>query len=257
MTRSRSWDLSEKFIGACGAMVVAHLLEFSRALISANLDYNNIGDEGAIAISAVLESNTTLEHLSLKPCSDGTKITAVGAQAIAKMLVVNRALKTLNLSNNDIGGEFGYVKKDKLQGTSFKKGDTVQYNGQQCIVFMEEDSDGNLMVQNLSGVLALAEALKFNRALTSVNLLYNELGDGAAAVVAAAKQQGNIKTLCGIEQGKADVSFWNQGLAAPGAVLLSFDLEFNRALKSAYLGGDLIRSCACANPAFSVQSSIL
>ena len=45
----------------------------NRALISAKLDYNNIGDEGAIAISAALESNTTLEDLSLKPYSDGTK----------------------------------------------------------------------------------------------------------------------------------------------------------------------------------------
>ena len=75
----------------------------NRSLISANLDYNNIGDEGAIAISAALESNTTLEHLGLKPCSYGTKITAVGAQAIAKMLVVNRALTSLDLSVNEIG----------------------------------------------------------------------------------------------------------------------------------------------------------
>ena len=75
----------------------------NRALISANLDCNNIGDEGAIAISAALESNTTLEDLSLKPYRNGTKITAVGAQAIAKMLVVNRALTSLNLYWNEIG----------------------------------------------------------------------------------------------------------------------------------------------------------
>ena len=72
----------------------------------------------------------------------------------------------------------------------------------------------------------------FNRALTSVNLLRNDIGDGAAAVVAAAKQHGNIKTLCGIEQGEAEVSFLNEGLEAPDAVLLSFDLEFNRSLTS-------------------------
>ena len=75
-----------------------------------------------------------------------------------------------------------------------------------------------------------------NRALTSVNLLYNELGDGAAAVVAAAKQQGNIKTLCGIKEGQveADLAYRGHGrrLTAPDAVLLSFDLEFNRALTS-------------------------
>ena len=75
----------------------------------------------------------------------------------------------------------------------------------------------------------------FNSPLTSVNLLNNDLGSGAATVVAAAKQHGNIKTLCGIEEGIDKVSFFNNGLKAPDAVLLSFDLEFNRALKSANL----------------------
>ena len=74
----------------------------NRALISANLDHNDIGDEGAIAISAALESNTTLEDLSLKAKMNGTKITVVGAQAIAKMLVVNRALKSVDLRYNSI-----------------------------------------------------------------------------------------------------------------------------------------------------------
>ena len=80
----------------------------------------------------------------------------------------------------------------------------------------------------------------FNRALTSLNLLYNELGDGAAAIVAAAKQNGNIKTLCGIEEGKDNVSFEDQGLEAPDAILLSFDLEFNRSLTTLDLSNNNI-----------------
>ena len=79
-----------------------------------------------------------------------------------------------------------------------------------------------------------------NRALTSVNLLKNDLGDGAAAVVAAAKQQGNIKTLCGIEEGQTEVKLRRSELKAPDAVLLSFDLEFNRALTSLDLYGNEI-----------------
>ena len=98
-------------------------------------------------------------------------------------------MATLDLSENSIGGVSDFVKKDKLQGTSFRKGDTVQYNGQQCVVFMEETSRGNLKVQNLSGVLALAEALKFNRALTSLNLEFNQIGAGGAKAIAAALPQ--------------------------------------------------------------------
>merc|ERR1711908_68463 len=83
------------------------------------------------------------------------------------------------------------------------------------------------------GAQAIAKMLAVNRALTSVNLLKNDLGDGAAAVVAAAKQHGKIKTLCGIAEGKTEVSVYAQSLILPNAVLLSFDLEFNRSLKYA------------------------
>ena len=68
--------------------------------------------------------------------------------------------------------------------------------------------------------------------MTSVNLLNNDLGGGAAAVVATAKQQGNIKTLCGINEGQTEVDLSCKNLEALDAVLLSFDLEFNRALTS-------------------------
>ena len=134
----------------------------NRALKSANLGQNNIGDEGTIAISAALENNNTLTQIDLNGHGCHVRIGPAGAQAIAKMLAANRAL-------------------------------------------------------------------------TSVNLLQNDLGDGAAAIVAAAKQQGKIKTLCGIKEGQSE--FKHNGrekgyLGASDAVLLSFDLEFNRALTS-------------------------
>ena len=74
-------------------------------------------------------------------------------------------------------------------------------------------------------------------------MLRNNLGGGAAAVVAAAKQNGNIKTLCGIEEGKTTVDLngrRQEKLKASDAVLLSFDLEFNRALTSLNLWNNQI-----------------
>ena len=47
-------DLRSKRIGAHGAMVIAPLLEFSRALKSLELWNNSIGDEGARHIAAAL-----------------------------------------------------------------------------------------------------------------------------------------------------------------------------------------------------------
>ena len=86
----------------------------NRALKSANLGENNIGDEGAIAISAALEHNTTLTQIDLNGYYSDVKIGAAGAQAIAKMLVVNRALTSLNLRFNEIGAGGAKAIADSL-----------------------------------------------------------------------------------------------------------------------------------------------
>ena len=78
-------------------------LFFNRALKSANLAENDIGDEGAVALSAALEKNNTLTELNLRAEQDGIKISATGVQAIAEMLAVNRALTSLDLTYNEIG----------------------------------------------------------------------------------------------------------------------------------------------------------
>ena len=95
-----------------------------------------------------------------------------------------------------------------------------------------------------------------NSSLISVNLLRNDLGDGAAAIVAAAKQQGNIKTLCGIQEGKSEVNLRDERLQSPDAVLLSFDLEFNRALKSANFSANSIGDEGTAALSDALKGSI-
>eukprot|EP00936_MAST-01D_sp_MAST-1D-sp1_P001921 g1921.t1 len=234
-----------------GVIALAEALKVNRALKNVDLSSNKLGTEGIRALCSALKTNSSVESLALQnayPCD--TQINAEGAQLIADMLAVNRSLNTIDLSQNNVGG-VSCVKQGQLQGTSFNKGDTVQHNGQRCIVVWEKGYSDYIGVQNLSGVYALAGALKFNRALTSINLLQNDLGDGAAAVVAAAKQNSSIKTLCGINEDETKISldsfdFFTNALGgdvqtrlkAPGAVLLSFDFEINRTLVSATLGGN-------------------
>ena len=129
--------------------------------------------------------------------------------------MVNRALKSADFSGNSIGDEGTAALSDALKTNSTLE--TLELRSNRV---------------GAAGAQSLAGMLQVNRALTSVNLLNNDLGDGAAAIVAAAKQNGNIKTLCGINEGKTKVSFFHHCLKAPDAVLLSFDLEFNRALTS-------------------------
>ena len=53
-----------------GVVALAGALEVNRALISANLGFNYIGDDGAVAISAALENNNTLTDLGLRGDND-------------------------------------------------------------------------------------------------------------------------------------------------------------------------------------------
>ena len=105
-------DLRGKGIGAHGAMVIAPLLEFSRALKSANLAKNDIGDAGAAALSEALKSNSTLESLVLI----GNNIGSAGAQSLAGMLQVNKALNSVDLRLNGIPDEGKQQLRDAVKG---------------------------------------------------------------------------------------------------------------------------------------------
>ena len=76
---------------------------FNSALKSANLGLNDIGDEGVIAISEALKTNSTLTELMLESRYDlKNKIGPAGAQALADMLKVNSALKELDIRENGV-----------------------------------------------------------------------------------------------------------------------------------------------------------
>ena len=70
----------------------------------------------------------------------------------------------------------------------------------------------------------------FNSALNSLHLLGNGIGDGAAAIIAAAEQNGKIKTLCGIKPDQTEARFVSWGLKPADAQLLAFDLKFSSPL---------------------------
>ena len=84
----------------------------NRALKSANLGGNGIGDEGTAALSDALKTNSTLETLELWT----NKIGAAGAQSLADMLQVNRALNSVDLRYNSIPDEGKQQLRDAVKG---------------------------------------------------------------------------------------------------------------------------------------------
>ena len=61
-------------------------------------------------------------------------------------------------------------------------------------------------------------------------MLSSDIRDGAAAVIAAAEQNGKIKTLCGIKPDQTEASYYEQKLQPADAQLLAFDLKFSSPL---------------------------
>ena len=93
-------------------------------------------------------------------CPEAEKLTEFCPHLVfSRVVFFSAPLTSLNLRDNNIGGVSSYIKKAEISGSSFKKGATVTYKGSEWIVFQEEDSDGELKLQDLSGICALAAAL--------------------------------------------------------------------------------------------------
>ena len=79
----------------------------------------------------------------------------------------------MNLASNNLGGETGYVKASKVQGTSFNVGDEVIYEGCKMIVSKGKDSDGEIKMKPVDwaqGINEIADALRVNASLTKLDV---------------------------------------------------------------------------------------
>ena len=64
------------------------------------------------------------------------------------------------------------------------------------------------------------------------SVLANELGDGADALMGAAREMPQLATLCGIQPEQEDINFSIRNLNAGDAKLLVFDLLKNPTIKT-------------------------
>ena len=116
------------------------------------------------------------------------KLGVGGAKAVAEMASVMGSLTSLDLSSNSLCSvtETGYIKASKVQGASFNVGDKVMYEGKEMIVSRAKDSDGDIKMTNLpdlSGVNAIADALRVNGSMTRLDVRLNLLGEEGEAVL--------------------------------------------------------------------------
>ena len=109
-------DLSRKCIGNSGTQILLNLLHKIK-VEQLNLSYNNITDEGVLAITDFLKQNNTLKQLIMSH----NKISGDGAYNLAKVIQSNTTLQKLDISHCDIPDDGALVIS-----SSFKSIDSLQ-----------------------------------------------------------------------------------------------------------------------------------
>ena len=110
---------------------------------------------------------------------------------MAPAIAVCASLTSLNLAENNLGGETGYVNVNMVQGSSFNVGDKVIFQGREMIVSKGKDSDGEIKMKPvdwLLGINAIADALKVTASLTKILVRGNQLGGEGGKLLRGAVQ---------------------------------------------------------------------
>lgn len=79
-----------------GAKLLSELLVYNETLAHLNLSYNDIGDDGLIAISAMLQVNPTLQSLFLAGCGIGNR----SFISLCTVMHTCESIRTLDISDN-------------------------------------------------------------------------------------------------------------------------------------------------------------
>ena len=229
-------DLSSCDIGHAGAQHLAQALCVNTSVKILKLSYNPLGDEGAKALAEILgrngtESsetvNTTLEHVDLSWCS----IEPIGAQHLAQALRVNTSVKTLNLSCNPLVGYEGAKALAQMLGGNGVESCGIVNTTLEYVVL----SDYNI---GPVGAQHLAQALRVNTSVKTLDLSHNLLGDEGAKALAeilggnGAESSGTANTTLK----HINLSFCSIGPV--GAQHLAQALRVNTSVKTLKLSGN-------------------
>ena len=122
---------------------------------------------------------------------------ATGGKAIAKALMGNQVITELNIAGNDLTNTRPWTSGD------------------------------------MSGVIAISNAIPTMGAISSVNILSNKIGaEQANELIKIMSAKPNLKTLCGFNGDEMELDLRNKGLTAGCAVLVANEVKDNGAMKS-------------------------
>ena len=228
-------ELTNCTIGPLGAQHLAQALCVNTSVKTLKLTSNLLGDEGALALAEMLGGNgtesggtvnTTLEHVDLCNCSIGP----VGAQHLAQALRVNTSVKTLNLSYNPLGDEGAKALAEMLRGNGTESGGTVNTT-------LEHVDLCNCSIGPV-GAQHLAQALRVNTSVKTLNLSYNPLGDEGAKALAEMLGRNGAESSGTVNTTLEHVDLSRCSIGPVGAQHLAQALCMNTSIRTLALSGN-------------------
>jgi Ran GTPase-activating protein (RanGAP) involved in mRNA processing and transport len=199
-------NLSQKYMGAAGAQLLAEALRHNTTLTTLDLERNQMDDEDAQSLAEALRHNTTLTTLDLR----GNQMGPAGVQSLAEALQHNTTLTALNLEENwinDVGTQ--------------SLAEALRHNTTLTTLDLRHNEIG------AAGAQSLAEALRHNTTLTTLDLRYNEIDAAGAQSLAEALRHNTTLTKLDLGYNKID---------AAGAQSLAEALRHNTTLTALDLG---------------------
>jgi hypothetical protein len=157
-------DMSGKMRGASDdIMLVAEIID-NGAILSLNLASNNLSAEDTKVLAEALKANpimTELNHSDNAATFDGVKYGEMsGIVALAEAIPDMRVLLVLSLKSNRLFADGGKALAEGLKGNQVIQELNIATN------YLGMTSSGDT---DMSGVIALADAIPDSRALTSLN----------------------------------------------------------------------------------------
>jgi NLR family CARD domain-containing protein 3 len=164
--------INDELNGDDSAQHISNMLERNRYVRELYLGENNLGDTGvAFLSSGIIKSSklSSLCHLDVR----SNYITSTGALSIQGLIVNSQNLKSLNISDNDLGN---------IGVTALTRG--LQQSSTCHLCRLDVNSNNITSV----GAISVAAMLRVNKSLEELNLSFNNIGDEGAMTIATALQ---------------------------------------------------------------------
>jgi hypothetical protein len=208
-----------------GGIALADAIPNMGALTTANIMGNNIGKEQLSKLQEIMHSKPNLISLcgiandATEADLSGLGMDDDGAIILASELPDKGVLTSLNLAENNLG------ELVIPEGWTWDEDEEVyrHTDGRE-----QKDKPGKP-----EGIIAIANAIPDMRAISSVNLLMNNIPmEQAKALASILKEHPTLKSLCGNSGEEAELDMSGKEIGAEGAIMLAPEIAGNGAMTS-------------------------